>query len=109
MLFVSMDDFYQKAASAAVLSEADEKILALKMKNGDPEARQCIINSYLPLVSSCVRHAPREIQTLKTVYSCILTLEQGVDSFPFLQDSEPFVHHLNRRLRQCIVGCIADR
>lgn len=109
MLFVSLDDFYQKAASAVRLSPDQEKSLALKMQAGDPDARQAIINSYLPLVAACIQHSPKEIQTLKTVYCCITSLEKGVDSFCFGQDSEPFLHHLNWRLRQCIAGCIADR
>lgn len=109
MYFISVDDFFQKAHSIKRLSRDEEKNCALRMKEGDAEARQSIIDSYLPMVVSYVKRSPKDLQTLKTVYCCILSLEQGVDSFNFLQDSETFIHHLSWRLRQCITRCIVDR
>lgn len=109
MLFISVDDFFQKASAMTRLSRDDEKKYAFKMKEGNAEARQAIVNSYLPMVASCVKRAPKELQTLETIYICVNSLEKGVDGFDFLQDSEAFTHHLNWRLRQCIVKCIADR
>lgn len=109
MLFVTVDDFFQKVQSTTRLSRNDEKNYALKMKEGDAEARQAIVNSYLPMVASYIRRSPKELQTLETVYSCIRSLEKGVDGFNFLQDSETFTHHLSWRLRQCITRCLVDR
>ena len=109
MLFVSVDDFFQKAHKATRLSRSDEKVLALRMIDGDVEARQSIINSYLPMVASYVKRSPKEYQSLKMIYSCVRSLEKGVDTFSFLQDSETFTHHLIWRLRQCITRCIVDR
>lgn len=108
-LFISVDDFFQKVRSVTRLSRADEKDLALKMKDGDTEARQAIVNSYLPMVASYIHRSPKELQTLETIYSCIQSLEKGVDCFNFLQDSETFTHHLSWRLRQCITRCLVDR
>lgn len=109
MLFISIDDFFQKAFNMTRLSREDEKNAALKMKENDAEARQAIINSYLPIVAGCIKRWPERIQTLDTAYRCILSLEQGVDSFNFLQDGETFMHHLSWRLRQCLTKCLVDR
>lgn len=109
MLFVTVDDFFQKVQSTTRLSRNDEKNYALKMKEGDAEARQAIVNSYLPMMASYIRRSPKELQTLETIYSCVRSLEKGIDGFNFLQDSETFSHHLSWRLRQCITRCLVDR
>ena len=109
MLFITVDDFFQKVHGTTRLSRNDEKNYALKMKEGDAEARQAIVNSYLPMVASYIRRSPKELQTLETVYSCVRSLEKGVDGFNFLQDSETFTHHLSWRFRQCITRCLVDR
>ena len=109
MLFISVDDFFQKVRGTTRLSRTDEKDFALKMKKGDAGARQAIVNSYLPMVASYIRCSPKELQTLETIYCCIHSLEKGVDNFNFLQDSETFTHHLSWRLRQCITRCLVDR
>ena len=109
MLFVSVDDFFQQAQRATRLTHDEEKQLALQMKGGDAEARQKLIHSYYPLLASYVKRMPKELQTLKAVYSFLQSLEAGIDNFHFQQDSEPFIHHLSWRMRQCITRCIADR
>lgn len=109
MIFISLDDFFKKTRDVIQLSRSDEKEYALKMKEGDAEACQAIVNSYLPMVASYIRRSPKELQTLETIYSCIRSLEKGVDGFNFLQDSETFIHHLSWRLRRCIARCLADR
>jgi len=78
MLFISIDDFFQKAFNMTRLSREDEKKAALKMKENDAAARQAIINSYLPMVAGYIQRWPKTLQTLDTVYRCILSLEQGV-------------------------------
>ena len=79
------------------------------MKEGYAEARQAIVNSYLPMVVSYIRRSPKELQTLETIYSCIRSLEKGVDGFNFLQDSETFTHYLSWRLRQYITRRLVNR
>ena len=90
------------------LSREQEKQCAFGMAQGDLDARQRLICSYLPQVADHIARAPKNIRTLNTVYSAIATLEQGVDSFNFQQDSERFSHHLSWRLRQCMTNCIAE-
>ena len=109
MLFVTVDDFFQKVQSTTRLSRNDEKNYALKMKEGDAEARQAIVNSYLPMMASYIRRSPKELQTLETIYSCVRSLEKGVAGFNFLQGNETFTHHLSWRLGQCITRCLVDR
>lgn len=109
MLFISADDFFKKTRDVIRLSRADEKNFALKMNEGDAEARQAILNSYLPMVASYIRRSPKELQALETIYCCIRSLEKSVDSFNFLQDSETFTHHLSWHLKQCITRCLVDR
>ena len=109
MLFISLEDFYDQARKMQRMTIEQEKECALAMAQGDAQARQRLICSYLPFVAARIRRAPQEIQTLHTVYSAIATLEKGVDTFHFQQDSETFSHHLSWRLRQCLTRCIADR
>jgi hypothetical protein len=108
MLFVSVADFYAEAEKSSRLTREEEKQYARAMEH-DPAARDKLRCSYLPQVAAQIRHAPREIQTLKTVYACLATLEKGVDGFNFLQDSESFSHHLSWRLRQCVTRCLAEQ
>ena len=109
MIFISAEDFLSKVQGIERLSKDEERALALRMKNGDKEARQMLIHSYLPSVAFHVRRVPVGIRTLHTVYACIGSLERAIDKFNFFQDSESFSHHLSRYLRQCITACIADR
>lgn len=109
MLFICVEDFFETARNAHRLTRDEEKLLAEKMRNGCAEARQAIIESYLPFVAGYILRAPATIHTLDTVYRCIDSLEKGVDTFPFQQEGETFLHHLSWRMRQCITACIANR
>ena len=108
MLFTSAEDFFAQAANMPRLTREEEKELARRMPQ-DPAAREAILRSYYPMVAGYIRRGPKHLWTLNAVYVCLASLEQGVDSFNFLQDSETFTHHLSWRLRQCITRCIADR
>lgn len=109
MLFISVDDFLQKARDVIRLSRNDEKKLSLEMESASVDDRKAIVNSYLPMVVSYIRCSPKELQTLETIYSCVCSLKKGVDSFNYLQDSETFTHHLSWPLRQYIKRCLVDR
>lgn len=109
MLFISVEDFYQKASAVAKLSREEEKQLAKMAVVGDGQARSRLIEGYLPFLAGQIKRLPLDIQTLSTVYSAITALEKGVDSFNFDQDSETFIHHLSWRLRQCFTRCIAEK
>ncbi len=109
MLFINAEDFFSRAAKYTRMTREEEKCCARNMAQGDTDARKKLIQSYYPQVAAQVRKAPKELQTLQTVYCCIASLEKGVDNFDFQQNGETFAHHLSWRLRQCIVRCIAER
>ena len=100
MVFTRAEDFYEKAASCHILTRQEEIECAKQMKDGDRLAREKLMQSYLPMVAKRVKRAPSHRQTLGLVLYYIQALEKAVDSFDFLQDSEPFSHRLNWGLRQ---------
>ena len=109
MLFVSPEDFYTKTKDLKPLSRTEEKNLAEQMKTGDAEARQAIIEGYLPMVASVCKHQKPQYQSLELIYRCLSALEQAVDRFDFQQDSETFTHHLSWVLRQTTTRYMVDR
>ena len=106
MVFVSIDDFYEKAGACRKLSREEEIQWAEKMKAGDPAAREVLIQSYLPMVARRIKWLNPHMQTLGMVIYCQHALERAVDSFNFLQDSEPFSHRLSWYLRQAVTSYI---
>ena len=107
MLFINVQDFYNKAYEYKKLAREEEKALALRMKD-DPEARQALINSYLPMTAGFIDRLKDDYQSLELVYRCIQALEKCVDSFNFQQDGETFAHRYNWYLRQTITRYIVD-
>lgn len=106
MFFISAEDFFDKVAKISPLTREEEKALGL---NKNAVSREKLRDGYLPTVAAFVKRAPKEIQTLNTVYECISALEKAVDSFDFSQDRERFSHYLCARLRRCVTKCIANR
>lgn len=109
MLYISVQDFFEKTEDLKMLSREEEKILAQQMKAGNADARQKIIDSYIPMVASVCKHQKPQYQSLELIYRCLSALEQAVDRFDFLQDSESFTHHLSWVLRQTTTRHIVDR
>lgn len=107
MLFINVQDFYNKAYEYKKLTREEEKALAQRMKD-DSEARQALINSYLPMTAGFIDRLKDDYQSLELVYRCIQALEKCVDSFNFQQDGETFAHRYNWYLRQTITKYIAD-
>ena len=103
MLFVSIEDFYAKAASCRVLSRPEEWEYARRMKNGDAAAREALIESYTPMVARHVKHHCGHHETLGMALYCMQALERAVDAFDFCQDSETFAHRLSWYLRNASV------
>ena len=106
MVYVSIEDFYEKAGFCKVLARQEELELAKKMKTGDPVAREKLIESYMPMVAGHIKHAKPHLQTLGLVLYCVQALEKAVDSFDFTQNSEPFSHRLSWWLRQAVAEYI---
>lgn len=108
MILVSLDDFYRKAAAAVRLDRESEIQCAKAMAQGDENARVRLVESYLPVAAARVKAAPEEYRGLAMAVYCLQALEQAVDSFDFLQDSETFAHRLSWYLRQAVTRYVAD-
>ena len=106
MVYVSIEDFYEKAGLCRVLARQEELEWAEKMKVGDPVAREKLIESYIPMVAGHIQHAKPHLQTLGLVLYCVKALETAVESFDFTQDSETFSHRLSWWLRQAVAEYI---
>lgn len=109
MLFISKEDFFEKADACQRLSCEQEKEYAVKMAHGDEHARSLIIRSYLPFVAALVRRQPTEMQTLELIYRFCKALEKAADGFDFAQEGETFAHRLSGAFRRALVEYIADK
>lgn len=101
MLFLSVEDFYEKAEGCVPLTRQEELECAAGMKAGDAEARARLVEGYLPMVAGHIRRSRRE--SLGLVLYCLQALERAVDSFDFFQEGETFAHRLSWYLRQASV------
>ncbi len=108
MVFITIEDFYEKIRTFTHMSRSEELECAKQMMENVPGARERLIQSYLPMVAGYIRRLAPQLQTLGMVYYCQHALEKAVDSFDFFQDREPFSHRLSRYLRQAITAYIAD-
>ena len=106
MVYISVEDFYQKAGSCYVMTRQEEIECAKKMKSGDNDARERLVQSYIPMIAGHIKRTKPHMQNLGLVLYCMQALEKAVDSFDFLQDSEPFSHRLSWYLRQAITNYI---
>ncbi len=104
MVFVSIDNFFEKASGCKILTREEELECAASMKNGDTDARERLIQGYIPMVAGHIKRAKPQMQTLGLVMHCMTALEKAVDSFNFMQDGETFSHRLSWALRQAVVG-----
>ena len=109
MVFVSIEDFFEKAGKCQVLTRQEELECAEAMKLGDGAARTQLIESYLPMTAGYVKRARPEMQTLSMAVYCVSALEKAVDSFNFFQDSETFTHRLSWYLRNAATKYITDK
>ncbi len=108
MIFVSIEDFFEKAASCHILNRQDEILCAEKMKSGDRDARQKIIESYIPMAANHIKRLNPQLQQMGLAVYCMHALEKAVDSFDFLQESETFVHRLSWWLRDATARYIVS-
>ena len=108
-LFISVNDFFEKANAYTRLSRDAELQCAAKMRNGDTTAREQLFQGYLPQVAAHLKRWPARHVTLSLVYSCCQTLEHAIDDFDFLQDNEKFSHRLSWHLRQITARHFAQR
>ena len=108
MLYVSIEDFYEKAELCRILTRQEELEYAEKMKEGDGAARRQLIQSYLPTTARHIKRSKPNMQTLSHALYCVDALEKAVDCFNFFQDSETFAHRLSWYLRNATAKYIAE-
>ncbi len=109
MIFITVEDFYEKASACSFMSRQEEVECAKKIQAGDAEAREQMIQSYIPMVAAHIKHTKPDLQQIGLVVYCMKALEKAVDSFNFLQDSEKFSHRLSWCLRQATINYSVDR
>lgn len=109
MLFIGVEDFYQKAESCRRLTRAEEIQCAKQMLNGDADARRRLMESYMPVVAGHIKRMKPHMQNLAHTLYCLQALEKAADSFDFLHSRETFAHRLSWWLRQATTRYIARR
>ena len=109
MVYITIDDFHKRADSCVRLTREEEIACAKRMQAGDMDARQKLIESYLPVVTGFMKRDGKEAGSLHLALSCEQMLEKQVDTFDFLQDGETFTHRISWGLRQEITKYIASR
>jgi hypothetical protein len=109
LLFTCTEDFYAKAAACEKLERESEKTYARMMAEGDGNARERIMLSYLPAVAAFVKRKSRSEQTLELIYRLVDSLEKAVESFDFQQEGESFSHRLTLVMRKAFTEYIADK
>lgn len=109
MVYIDIEDFFQKSAACKRLSRQEEIDCAIRMKAGDSDARERIIQSYLPIIAGHIKRLPEHMQTLGCALYFQAELERAIDRFDFLQDREPFLHRISWISRQAMTKYLARR
>ena len=108
MIYISVEDFYEKVSAFSRMSRQEELECARQMKNGDLQARERMIQSYLPMAAAHIKRVAADRQSLGMILYCQQALEKAVDSFDFFQEGETFSHRLSWYLRQAVTRYVAD-
>lgn len=115
MLYKSVDDFYRHIANLKIanpkrLSREEEKEYAIRMKEGDEEAYQALIDSYLPVLGSYLKrytHTP----SLDMIYRGLEVLNTALRTYNFLHESTSpnvnFACYLSDKVRRTMTRYIA--
>ena len=108
MLFKTTQEFFDYTKTIKRISRDQEKEYAKKVQEqGDEEAKQMLIKSYLPVVASCIKRYSFEEPSLDMVYRCIGVLEDAVSKCDFQQDNA-FMNTLSFRLRRAMTLYIVN-
>lgn len=109
MVYIDIEDFFQKAAACKRLSRQEEIDCAIRMKAGDSDARERIIQSYLPIIAGHIKRLPEHMRTLGCALYFQAELEKAIDCFDFVQYREPFMNRINRICRQATAKYLARK
>ena len=108
MLFITVQDFYVQAANAKRLDRREEIACAARMQAGDTEAKDALVQSYLPFVAASVKRVSTGEPSLELICRFVCTLEREVEAFDFAQEGETFTHRLSLALKKAMAEYIAD-
>ena len=56
MVYIDIEDFFQKAAACKRLSHQEEIDCAIRMKTGDSGAMECMIQGYFLIIAGYIKH-----------------------------------------------------
>ena len=90
-----------------MLSPEEELKCAALLKSGNVEARQQIVNSYVPFVALYVKRHIGNDAPLEVIYRCLQALEKAIDTFDFSKGREQFIKLFEPILRREITRYIA--
>lgn len=108
MIFKTTQEFFDYTKSIKRIPRDQEKEYAKKVQEqGDEEAKRMLVQSYLPMVASCIKRYAWEEPSLDMVYRCIGVLEDAVSKCDFQQDNA-FVNILSSRLRRAMMWYIEN-
>lgn len=107
MIFISIEDFFDKTKNLTRMTSEEETECVCLIKGGNTQARERLIESYLPLIASHIKRAKPHLQTLGLVMYYMEALEKAIDSFDFSRGNKAFINYLNRYLRDALVRYIA--
>ena len=77
------------------------------MKEGDQEAEEALITSYLPILASYLKRNSRK-PSLALIYNGLVVLSDSIKSFDFQIEDPTFTRFLGFRIRKMVVRFIAD-
>lgn len=109
MRFLTVQDFYAQAANAGRLDRHEEIACAARMRAGDPDARDALVQSYLPTVAAFAKRVSTGAPSMELVCRFAAILEQQVEGFDFAQEGETFIHRLSLALKKTTAEYIADQ
>ena len=107
MIYTSAQSFFEYAENVKRLSREEELAYAIKMKAGDEEAKQAIVNGYLPILAAYLKRYTREA-SLEYIYRGIETLNEAVEKFDFQIENPTFTRFLQNEIRRMATRYIAD-
>lgn len=71
MVFITIEDFYEKAASCRRLSQQEKLDCTAQRKNGNETARERLIESYLSMATGHIKRMTPNLQTLGLAVFCM--------------------------------------
>ncbi|MBQ7379514.1 MAG: hypothetical protein IJW70_07560 [Clostridia bacterium] len=109
MLFISSEQFLVQANALKKLTRQQEKAAYVQMRAGNKDAKESLVESYLPVVAAMAKRVSTGEPSMELVCRMVATLEREVEQFDFSQESEPFTHRLSLVLKKVVAEYITDQ